>query len=225
MAPFKSSRKPTSKPRAMDDIWVHDKAPGAPRAPTQPANLNSPLGSKLMVTNLHYEIMPKDLTAIFGQIGTLVREPFIRYDRSGRSSGVAIITFETPAEATQAKKQLHGVLAKGQPISIDYDIEAPRRASAPASSLLNRIQKPPLLARLGQAETDAKASLIQSRRLGPTRGRGRGRGAAPSRGRPFKAAPKTAAELDGEIEAFMSTDSGSGTAAPKAAEAGDVEMA
>ena len=37
----------------------------------------------------------------------------LKYDRSGRSSGVAIIAFETPAEATRAKKQFDGILAKG----------------------------------------------------------------------------------------------------------------
>ena len=35
-----------------------------------------------------------------------------QYDRSGRSSGVAVITFETPMEATRAKKQFDGILAK-----------------------------------------------------------------------------------------------------------------
>ena len=35
-----------------------------------------------------------------------------QYDRSGRSSGVAVVTFETPAEATRAKKQFDGILAK-----------------------------------------------------------------------------------------------------------------
>ena len=35
-----------------------------------------------------------------------------QYDRSGRSSGVAVITFETPAEATRAKKQFDGILCK-----------------------------------------------------------------------------------------------------------------
>jgi hypothetical protein len=49
---------------------------------------------------------------------------------------------------------------KGQPISIDFDHGPPRRASAPASSLLSRIQKPPLLDRLGQAQTKAKASMM-----------------------------------------------------------------
>jgi hypothetical protein len=49
--------------RASDDsVWVHDKAPGATRVATQPSNPNASLSSKLMVTNLHYEITPRDLT-------------------------------------------------------------------------------------------------------------------------------------------------------------------
>jgi len=218
--------KPAANSRASSEgVWVHDRAPGAPRAATQSSELNAPLSNKIMVTNLHYEITPKDLTAIFGQVGTLVREPFIRYDRSGRSSGVAIITFETPAEATRAKKQLDGVLAKGQPISIEFDKGLPRRASAPGTSLLNRIQKPPLLDRLSQAQAKAKASMMHSKRVGSTRGRGRGRVAGSGRGRTSNAPPKSAAELDNEIDAFMAVDSASGTPAAKPAESVDVEMA
>jgi THO complex subunit 4 len=45
-------------------MWLHDKAPGAPRAANQ-ANGHSKseasLNSKLIVSNLHYEITPKDL--------------------------------------------------------------------------------------------------------------------------------------------------------------------
>uniref|UniRef100_A0A8H8CJP1 Chromatin target of PRMT1 protein C-terminal domain-containing protein n=1 Tax=Psilocybe cubensis TaxID=181762 RepID=A0A8H8CJP1_PSICU len=37
-----------------------------------------------------------------------------QYDRSGRSSGTAIISFETALEATRAKKQFDGYLAKGK---------------------------------------------------------------------------------------------------------------
>ncbi|KAH8981301.1 hypothetical protein EDB86DRAFT_2954852 [Lactarius hatsudake] len=223
MAPFKSAAKFASKPRASDDnVWVHDRAPGGPRSTTDP---NAAPSNKLVVSNLHYEITPKDLTAIFGKIGTLVREPFIRYDRSGRSSGVAIITFETPAEAKLAKKQLDGVLAKGQPISILFDQTPSRRASAPPSSLLSRIQKPPLLNRLDRAHNDAKASLMHSRKVGPVRGRGRGRGGGAGRGRAANAPPKSAAELDSEIDAFMAVDSTSGTPAAKSVDNGDVEMA
>jgi THO complex subunit 4 len=93
---------PCCQSRASDDnVWVHDRAPGAPRTATQSYELNAQPSSKLIVTNLHYEITPKDLTvyfsilslhsrvmtfvhieAIFGQIGTLVREPFIRVRKS-----------------------------------------------------------------------------------------------------------------------------------------------
>lgn len=37
-----------------------------------------------------------------------------KYDRSGRSSGVAVVFFETAGEATRAKNQYDGVLAKGR---------------------------------------------------------------------------------------------------------------
>jgi hypothetical protein len=49
--------------RASDDsVWVHDRAPGATRTVTQHSSSNASLSSKLMVTNLHYEITPRDLT-------------------------------------------------------------------------------------------------------------------------------------------------------------------
>jgi C-terminal duplication domain of Friend of PRMT1 len=62
--------------------------------------------------------------------------------------------------------------------------------------------------------------------LGTSRGRGRGRGSgATGRGRAANAAPKSVAELDSEIDAFMAVDSASGTPAAKSADNGDVEMA
>jgi THO complex subunit 4 len=121
------------------------------------------------------------------QLSTPVNSCFVpkKYDRSGRSSGTAIISFETPAEATRAKKQFDGILAKGeafvpniflthkeiltgslgQPMSIAYEAPpsrpAKRSASAP-QSLLNRIQKPPLLDRLSRDDTAVKTPATQS---------------------------------------------------------------
>ena len=57
------------------------------------------------------------------------------------------------------------------------------------------------------------------------RGRGRGRGAGTGRGRTSNAPPKSAAELDNELDAFMGVDGASDTPAAKPAENGDVEMA
>ncbi|KAG6876071.1 hypothetical protein C0993_005739, partial [Termitomyces sp. T159_Od127] len=214
------------RPETRGDVngrWVHDKAPTGPRgAVGVPAPIAS-TNTKLLVSNLHYEITPKDLTAIFGQIGTLVREPLIRYDRSGRSSGTAIISFETATEATRAKKQFDGILARGnvspaisipvwdvaygtetyvfypgQPMSIAFDTlppRHPRSASAP-TSLINRMQKPPLLNRLSRDDSSVKTPS-GPRVSGPIRSR-------PARGAPrAPKKPKTAEELDKELDAFM----------------------
>ena len=94
---------------------------------------------------------------------------------------MAVITFETAAEATRARNQLQGVLAKGmfnsvlpleqdadvgqgEPMSIEFkrDVPKPRRNSEPGAtgtpSLLNRIRdapKAPLSQRLNKAENAA----------------------------------------------------------------------
>ncbi|KAJ7634652.1 hypothetical protein FB45DRAFT_909442 [Roridomyces roridus] len=222
MASFRAARKPYSRPPPRGDVdgqWQHDMVPTGPRGPRRgpvPAtSLSVPnkLNTRLVVTNLHYEITAKDLTAIFGQIGTLVCEPQIRYDRSGRSSGTAIVSFETPAEATRAKKQFDGILAKTQPMSITFDVTPRepriRSSSAPTtSSLLNRIQKAPLLDRLSKDDSAVGRKPPSGPRggVGPIRTRqtrgGHARGAAPRPG-PGPKKAKTAEELDNELDAFM----------------------
>ncbi|KAJ7666033.1 hypothetical protein DFH06DRAFT_265277 [Mycena polygramma] len=244
MASFRSTkgpRKPYSRPAPRPNVegqWLHDMADDnnttnhTSTARPRLAGVAAGPSTRLVVTNLHYEISPKDLTAIFGQIGTLVCEPEIRYDRSGRSSGTAIVSFETLVEATRAKKQFDGILAKGQPMTIAFDAVAPprqprgRSSSAPTtSSLLNRIERAPLLDRLSGSKDDS--SLRTPRGVGPIRtargaqkpARG-GRAAAPKKAK----APKTASDLDKELDAFMGDSDAAPAAAAAAAPAQDVEM-
>jgi len=68
-------------------------------------------------------------------------------------------------------------------------------------------------------------SVSHSKRLGSIRGRGRGRGNGSGRDRTSAAPPKSAADLDSELDAFMAVDSGSGTPSAKPVENGDVDMA
>ncbi|KAH8101134.1 hypothetical protein BXZ70DRAFT_110796 [Cristinia sonorae] len=206
--------RPAARPRASDGAWVHDRAIGfkgtdkpARNVSTVPA---SKARTKLEVTNLHYELTPKDLASIFGQCGTLVREPYIRYDPSGRSTGVAIISYETPEEAEQAKIEFDGKLAKGQAMMIEFHAGPPARPQgqprrvASEPSLLNRIQKPPLLDRLGGETPSAPKRNAAPVPKGPARGPGPIR----TKARPVKEKkkPKTAAELDSELDAFMKDD-------------------
>ncbi|KAI0090132.1 hypothetical protein BDY19DRAFT_938639 [Irpex rosettiformis] len=235
-ARFDKSKKPysrPSRPRRSDGDWVHDKAPEnhnikSPRAQADTSNGTVP-NSKLLVSNLHYEITPKDLTQIFGQIGTLVREPLIRYDRSGRSSGVAVISYETAAEARKALDQFDQKLCKGQPMTITFDAGPPARQArrvASAPSLINRIQKPPLAERLGTTETKHTAAPARTAGAGPIRNKGHG-GARPAKEpKKPKNTPKTAEELDMELDAFMKDDSKPATVQPvQAAQVEDVDMA
>ncbi|KAK7678304.1 hypothetical protein QCA50_018652 [Cerrena zonata] len=254
MAASRGDRKPYSRPaarpRASDGEWLHDRAPGAARNRTrtnnnktdfnrdadEQANISSEPSAKLVVSNLHYEITPRDLAAVFGAKGTLVREPLIRYDRSGRSSGVAIITYETAAEASIAKQEYDGRLCKDQPMAIEFYNPAPKRmASAP--SLINRIQKPALLDRLEQDRGDKNGRAPQG--PGPVRNRRQPRHSTgntpnPNTNRPPRNAPKgrrapnkpvTAEDLDKELDNFMKEDNNVTAAPPVPAANGDVEMA
>ncbi|KAG6828701.1 hypothetical protein H0H87_001114, partial [Tephrocybe sp. NHM501043] len=208
--------RPTEPRPDSDAQWVHDKAPTAPRADLARSPPAAAPNSKLLVSNLHYEITPKDLT----------------YDRSGRSSGTAIVSFETATEATRAKKQFDGILARGQPMTIGFDTaqppRAPRRSASVPTSLLNRIQKAPLLDRLSRDDSTIKKSSTPPsgprNGLGPIRSKparsgGRGGERAP-RAVPKKA--KTAEELDKELDAFMG-DSESTAPAPAAEAAAETQ--
>ncbi|KAJ8501612.1 hypothetical protein ONZ45_g12091 [Pleurotus djamor] len=186
-------RKPSSRP-SVEGQWLHDKAPGFKdtAAPANGASTTPTKGSKLVVAGLHYEITQKDLN----------------YDRSGRSTGVATITYETQAEAAKALSQFNGLLAKGQPMEISYDTSVPRHPArkTTTTSLINRIQKQPLLNRLAgdamKVDDDSSKERTSSTRgrgqRGARLGRGRGRGAGRA---PRK--PQTAEDLDKELEAFM----------------------
>jgi len=124
-------------------------------------------------------------------------------------------------------------------MSIDFDTilpRAPRRsASVPTSaSLLNRIQKPPLVERLSRDDSIIRAPSGPRAFTGgpvrnrPSRGEGGGGGANTktnvARALKGPKKPKTAAELDQELDAFMGdadvVPPGDATSA-----AGDVDMA
>jgi len=200
------SRKPYARPpppaESADGLWVHDLAPGADEGrKARPSSSNAaPESTRLHVSNLHYEVTQKDLASIFGTIGTLLREPTIRYDRSGRSTGVATVQFANARDAKLAQKQLDGVLAKGEAMSIKLDTGHPPRSRTTegrtsTNALLNRMDKKPLADRL--ADSGSANDQVGPVRSGKQKGKITGK---PAR---TKSTPKTAEDLDKELEAFM----------------------
>ncbi|CAE6441133.1 unnamed protein product [Rhizoctonia solani] len=223
-------RQPYSRPPPPNDPdgqWVHDMAPGSTEE-RKPRPANTSTGdepARLVVSNLHYEVTQKDLSSIFGTIGTLLREPTIRYDRSGRSTGVATVVFAHTKEAKLAQKQLDGVMAKGEAMVVKLDSPSPgsRPQSAGRNStntLLSRMEKKPLAARMTEGDASTKNTNDRAG-SGPARNaRGKGKQVG-GKGPRAKPAPKTAEDLDKELEAFM----GDGDAKVEKDKEEDVSMA
>ncbi|KAK7745274.1 hypothetical protein SLS53_002769 [Cytospora paraplurivora] len=125
-------------------------APGADRAnhegdetETRP-DLN---GTKIRVENLHYDLTKEDLEELFSQMGPLLKLDIL-YDRAGRSTGTAFVTYESYHDARAAIKDFDGANANGQPIRLS--IVPPHRqrnpfdsAVVPGRPLAERVTLPP----------------------------------------------------------------------------------
>ena len=64
---FQSQQRPAPAARSqgIDGKWLHDKAPGLPRAVQNTAAAKASNGitnTRIIVSNLHYEVTPKDLS-------------------------------------------------------------------------------------------------------------------------------------------------------------------
>ncbi|KAN0061628.1 hypothetical protein ACQY0O_006476 [Thecaphora frezii] len=129
----RSDRSATSS----DGAWKHDMfdahnqaagsrgghrgASGA-RSGTAPALKPT---AKLTIENLHYEVSEAELRDLFERIGPVVKA-FVKYDRSGRSTGQAVVIYESVDDAATAQSEYDGAKAKGQVISITQEMRAER---------------------------------------------------------------------------------------------------
>ncbi|BGP54233.1 hypothetical protein JCM8202v2_001810 [Rhodotorula sphaerocarpa] len=88
-----------------------------------------------------------------------------KFDRSGRSEGVAWVTYTSEKDAAAAKEAFDGAFAKGEPIKVDFDhrIDRPSERGPPAAGSL--------LARVGGAP-DSKGPKFASAGGGSARGSG-----------------------------------------------------
>lgn len=136
-------------------------------------------GAKIRVDNLHYDLteddlevpntsvaLPSHLTTneqgLFTRIGP-INSLALRFDRAGRSSGTAFVTYQHLSDARLAIREFDGANAHGQPIRLSLlpiapssDLYGGRAASTrnpfdtaerPSRSLFDRIDDP----RLGSA--------------------------------------------------------------------------
>ncbi|SCV72799.1 BQ2448_4336 [Microbotryum intermedium] len=121
---------PYARPRD-DEAWSHDMyerklAPTAhthvdPFAGQRRGHGHGVPSAKLKITNVNYEISERELKALFGQIGPISAGPMIVFDASGRSTGVAFVTYSDEKSAEEALHAFQGAPCKGDKIHLEYD--------------------------------------------------------------------------------------------------------
>lgn len=137
---------------------------------------------KLTITNLHHGVSDSDIGELFSEFGTM-KSATIHYNRNGKSLGTANVTFAKRQDAMKAMMQYNGVHLDGRPMKVSMEGGVGVTAVGPVK-------------RLGQGGRG---------RGGRGRG-GRGRGGrGGGRGGKTDSKPKTAEELDAEMDAYLKT--------------------
>lgn len=149
---------------------------------------------KLTISNLHHGVSDSDIAELFSEFGSM-KSASIHYNRNGKSLGTAQVNFARRQDAMRAMMQYNGVHLDGRPMKVMLEGGVGVTAVGPVK-------------RLGQGGRGRG-------RGGRGRG-GRGRGGRGG-GRDGKSKPKTAEELDAEMDAFLKTK-------PQTADDLDAEM-
>ncbi|KAI7898207.1 uncharacterized protein BX663DRAFT_525571 [Cokeromyces recurvatus] len=85
----------------------------------------SPRGIEISIDNLHYNVTEKDVEELFSTIGKVLRARLF-YDPSGRSTGSAVVKYETQQDAEKAIEKYNNVELDGQPMRIQLREYTPR---------------------------------------------------------------------------------------------------
>jgi len=181
---------------------MHDKFPGGQQVVSNRGGVKALVSGggagKITVSNLHYGVSDADIIELFGEIGP-IKYASVHYDRSGRSMGKADVQFERRNHAQLAIAQYNGVPLDGRSMQITF-------ANVTTTTVTSPQQQQPMraLRQIRGGRVGAKNNVSPTRRGGGGRG-GRGTGAARG-GRGGKTKAPTAAELDAELDAYISAN-------------------
>ncbi|EJU02358.1 hypothetical protein DACRYDRAFT_22031 [Dacryopinax primogenitus] len=163
---------------------------------------------KIIVSNLPLDVSETQIKELFGTTVGKTREVNLAFNNKGQSKGIAHVTFTNKGDGFKAYKEYNGRLIDAKsPMKIELILE-PVKPAPP--TLASRVAPTPKVAPAApRAATNGTASATRG---AAARGRGRG-----GRGGRTRRAPKSAADLDQEMEEYVAapaTDAGAPAAAP-----------
>ncbi|GJD12051.1 THO complex subunit 4 [Galdieria sulphuraria] len=95
--------------------WRHDKFKSG-KSPSGDQPKRNQI-TRVQVTNLALGVTNKDINDLFSEVGKM-RQAFVKFDRNGRSTGIAQVVFYDRASALEAIKRYNGVPLDGKPMKL-----------------------------------------------------------------------------------------------------------
>jgi len=195
-----------------DGFWEHDRFEDeeeeeemeeTPRRTGVSAALRNRLGSgagaatpaKVQVSNLEHSVTQDDLEELFATVGEL-QKVVLKYDRSGRSNGIADVFFARKADAMKAVKEYNGVSIDGKPMALALAAGVPTAPAAREFTPRERVQSRPTV----RVSLSGRPAQSRGGRGGRGGFRG-GRGGFRNRNQDSDDTSQTA--LDAELDAYM----------------------
>ncbi|KAG0551684.1 hypothetical protein BDA96_01G444300 [Sorghum bicolor] len=198
--PFKRAgnrQAPYQPPKAPDAAWQHDMYPAVAAGGGGGGRVSAlETGTKLYISNLDFGVSNEDIKELFSELGDLKRYS-INYDRSGRSKGTAEVVFARRSDAVAAVKKYNNVQLDGKPMKIEIvGTNTPTAAAALPVSNGGHARNAARSAPRGAAP----AGMPQRRPH--QRGGRRGGGSGGGRRGKERSTPKSAEELDADLEKY-----------------------
>jgi len=176
-----------------------NKAINAPKAPA-----STPEGSKIIVSNLPYDVSEQMIKEFFTKAVGPVKKIILSYGPDGKSRGIATLIFNNATHGKKACDQYNGVLVDTRPMKIEVVVDPTKPLSL--ADRVGPVNKP---------KAAPKPAAPKPKAAGARGGRQPKRGGKKSAPRP----KKTQEELDSEMTDYFNNGTTQATAgsAPAAA--------
>nr|CAG8541057.1 14029_t:CDS:2 [Entrophospora candida]CAG8548273.1 10484_t:CDS:2 [Entrophospora candida] len=185
-SPYDRQQQPHPPRGDVNGQWSHDLYEDGHNSGHNKANApnlrnknitNTTGNTRIIIENLFYEVTQEDLQELFSDCG-IVKKAYLHYDRAGRSTGIAEITFENPKEADIAIRKYDGKTLDGQSMKIKYaPFKPPQRINSSrgnldSGSVMNRLGG---VSRGGQTKQSSRGNIRSRIGGGPSSNSSRGR--------------------------------------------------